>query len=93
MQNWIAAVVWIAMGGAIGLGMKAVVKLPDGAARGHTAVIFTLGAFAAVIGGMLGVGIFEFDDPRGLTAGGLGAGAVFAALMTALYRWSIRELT
>ena len=51
-----------------------------------------LGAFGAVIGGMLGVGIFEFDDPLALSAGGMGGAATFAVLMSFIYRWGIRGL-
>jgi hypothetical protein len=91
MQNWIGIGVWIVMGASIGLAMKVVVKRPE-ETPGHTPVIMALGAFAAVIGGMLGVGIFEFWEPLALTAGGMGAAFVFAALMTFIYRWGIRGL-
>lgn len=80
------------MGGSIGLGMKAVVKLPE-TTPGHSRLLFTLGAFAACIGGMLGVGILEFDDPVALSIGGMAGAVVFAAMMTWLYRWGIKALT
>lgn len=91
MQNWIGIGVWIVMGASVGLAMKVVVRRPE-ETPGHTSVIMALGAFAAVIGGMLGVGIFEFWEPLALTAGGMGAAFVFAALMTFIYRWGIRGL-
>ena len=55
-------------------------------------VIASLGAFAAVIGGMLGVGIFAFYDPTSLSLGGMGGALVFAVLMTWIYRWGTRSL-
>ena len=55
MENWIGIGIWIVMGGLIGLVMRAVVKRPD-ATPGHTTLIVVLGAFAAVVGGMLGSG-------------------------------------
>lgn len=91
MQNWIGIGVWIVMGAAIGLAMKVLVKRPE-ETPGHTPTLMALGAFAAVIGGMLGVGIFEFWEPLALSAGGMGAAFVFAALMTFIYRWGIRTL-
>ena len=79
------------MGSLIGSAMKAVIRRPE-ATSGHTFILVVLGAFAAVIGGMLGVGIFAFDDPRALTLGGM-AGAVFlSVLFTSIYRWGIRGL-
>ena len=49
-------------------------------------------AFASVIGGMLGVGIFHLYEPLAISPGGMGAAAVFAALMTFIYRWGVRGL-
>lgn len=92
MENWIGVGIWIIMGGVIGLAMKALVKLPE-ETPGHTTVLFVLGSFAAAIGGMLGVGIFEFYDPRSLSLGGMGSAFAFAALMTWTYRWGIKGLT
>ena len=92
MENWIGVGIWIVMGGVIGLAMKAVVKLPE-ETSGHTTVLFVLGSFAAAIGGMLGVGIFEFYDPKALSIGGMASAFVFAALMTWTYRWGIKGLT
>ncbi len=92
MENWIGAAVWVIMGGAIGLAMKLVVKNPR-ETRGHSTLLVVLGGFAAAIGGMLGVGIFEFYDPVALSPGGMAGAAVFAALMTWVYRWGVKGLT
>lgn len=89
MENWIGIGIWIVMGAAIGLIMKVIVKLPQ-ETPGHTPVLLALGAFAAVIGGMLGVGIFHLFEPLALSAGGMGAAFFFAALMTFIYRWGVR---
>ena len=92
MENWIGIGIWIVMGGVIGLGMKAAVKLPE-ETPGHTTILFVLGSFAAAIGGMLGVGIFEFDHPIALSPGGMISAFVFAVMMTWTYRWGIKGLT
>ena len=92
MENWIGVGVWIVMGIAIGLAMKLVVKRPE-TTPGHTRLLCALGAFAAVIGGMLGVGILEFDDPVALSVGGMAGAAALAVLMTWVYRWGIKGLT
>ena len=68
LQRWFGYLL-IVMGAAIGLGMRGLVKLPDETA-GHTPVLMALGAFAAVIGGMLGVGIFHLYEPMALSPGG-----------------------
>lgn len=91
MQNWIGIGIWIVLGVLIALGMKAVIKRPE-ETGGHTAVLAALGAFAAVIGGMLGVGILEFFDPRALSLGGMLGAVVFATFCSWLYRWGIRTL-
>ncbi|MDT8341029.1 MAG: hypothetical protein RQ751_05905 [Longimicrobiales bacterium] len=91
MENWIGIGVWIALGMAIGLLMKVLVKRPE-ETPGHTPILVVIGAFGAVIGGMLGVGIFHFFDPLALSAGGVAGAAAFAALMTWIYRWGIRGL-
>ena len=91
MQNWIGIAIWIIMGGAIGLAMKALIKRPEETA-GHTPVIMALGGFASVIGGMLGVGTFHLYEPLAISAGGMGGAAIFAALMTFVYRWGLRTL-
>ena len=91
MENWIGVGVWIVMGAFIALVMRAVIKRPE-ETPGHIPVLVLLGVFGAVIGGMLGVGIFEFDDPLALSAGGMGGAATFAVLMSFIYRWGIRGL-
>ena len=92
MENWIGVAVWVVVGVSIGLGMKVVVRL-DETSPGHTPVLCALGAFAAVIGGMLGVGILEFDRPVALSLGGMAGAVAFAALMTFVYRWGVTRLT
>ena len=92
MENWIGVAIWIVVGGCIGLAMKAVIKLPE-TTPGHSRLLFTLGAFAACIGGMLGVGIAEFDNPVALSIGGMAGAVIFAGLMTGIYRWGIKGLT
>jgi len=92
MENWIGIGIWIVMGALIGLFMKSIVKRPD-ATPGHTSIIVILGAFAAVVGGMLGVGIFAFSDPRALSAGGMVGAVALAILFTFVYRWGVRGLT
>jgi len=89
MQNWIGIGIWIVMGAVIGLAMKVLIKRPE-ETPGHTPILMALGAFAAVIGGMLGVGIFHLYEPLAISAGGMGAGFVFAVMMTFIYRWGIR---
>lgn len=91
MENWIGIGVWVAMGALIGLAMKALIRRPE-ATDGHTAILMVLGAFAAVVGGMLGVGLFAFEDPLALSAGGLAGAAFLASLFTFVYRWGIRGL-
>ena len=59
---------------------------------GHVPVLVVIGAFGAVIGGMLGVGIFEFNEPLALSAGGMAGAATFAVVMSFIYRWGIRGL-
>lgn len=91
MENWIGIGIWIVMGAVIGLAVRAVLGRTD-ETPGHGVVIAALGAFAAVIGGMLGVGIFHFYEPLALSLGGMASAAVFAALMTLIYRWGVRRL-
>jgi hypothetical protein len=91
MQNWIGIGIWIVLGMLIGMVMKAVIKRPE-ETPGHGAILAVLGAFGAVIGGMLGVGIIEFFDPKALSLGGMLGAVVFATFISWLYRWGIRTL-
>ena len=91
MQNWIGIGIWIILGALIAMGMKAVIKRPE-ETPGHAAILAALGAFGAVIGGMLGVGILEFFDPKALSLGGMLGAVVFATFMSWLYRWGSRAL-
>ena len=91
MQNWIGIDIWIIMGAAIGLMMRAAISRPE-EQPGHAQVIMALGAFASVIGGMLGVGIFHLFDPLALSTGGMAGAVFFATLMTFIYRWGLRTL-
>jgi hypothetical protein len=91
MENWIGIGIWTVAGGLVGLAMTAVFRQPK-ATAGHTALIMILGAFAAVVGGMLGVGLFSFHDPVALSPGGMVGAAFLAILFTFLYRWGTRSL-
>lgn len=93
MENWIGVGIWIVMGAVIGLSMKVLVKLDMQTTPGHTTLLMVLGAFAACIGGMLGVGLFEFYEPLAISAGGMGGAAVLALLLTYIYRWGVKGLT
>jgi hypothetical protein len=90
MENWIGIGLWIIMGGLVGLLMKTVFSRPE--APGHTVIIAVLGAFAAVVGGMLGVGLFEFQDPAAISLGGMAGAAALSTLFTFIYRWGVRGL-
>lgn len=91
MQNWIGIAIWIVMGAAIGLVMRVLIDRPE-EQPGHTQIIAVLGAFGALIGGMLGVGIFHLWEPVALSAGGMGGAVFLAVLMTFIYRWGLRTL-
>ncbi len=91
MENWIGVGIWIVMGMLIGLAMKLIIRRPDGA-PGHDLVLVALGGFAAVVGGMLGVGIASFYDPVALSAGGMGGATALSILLTGVYRWGVRGL-
>jgi uncharacterized transporter YbjL len=91
MQNWIGIAIWIIMGSSIGLVMRAIISRPE-EQPGHAQIIAVLGAFAAVIGGMLGVGTFHLYDPLAISVGGMAGAAIFAIMMTFLYRWGLRAL-
>ncbi len=89
MENWIGVGVWIALGAFIGLMMKVLVRRPE-ETSGHVLLLAIFGAFGAVIGGMLGVGVLEFDDPVALSSGGMIGAVILATLSAATYRWGIR---
>lgn len=91
MQNWIGIAIWIVMGAAIGLVMRVLIDRPE-EQPGHAQIIAVLGAFGALIGGMLGVGIFHLWEPVALSAGGMGGAVFLAVLMTFIYRWGLRTL-
>ena len=88
MENWIGIGIWIVMGAVVALAMRGVVKLDE--TPGHVPILLALGGFAAVIGGMLGVGIFEFDDPLALSTGGMGGALFLSVLLTWVYRWGVK---
>ena len=92
MENWIGIGVWIVLGALIGLSMMVLVQQPEHTA-GHKRLLATLGAFSAVVGGMLGVGIFHFREPLALSGGGMAGAVVVSALFTFIYRWGIRGMT
>jgi hypothetical protein len=91
MQNWIGIGIWIVLGALIALAVKAVIRRPE-ETEGHTAVLVALGSSGGVIGGMLGVGIIEFFDPKALSVGGMTGAVVLALFISWLYRWGIRAL-
>lgn len=91
MTNWIGVGIWILLGGAIGLSMKLLVHLEE-ETSGHATLLFFFGAFGAVIGGMLGVGLLEFDDPTALSLGGMAGAAALSAFLTFVYRWGVKRL-
>ncbi len=90
-NNFVGIGIWIVMGSAIAFVMRMAIKRPE-ETPGHVPVLVVLGAFGAVIGGMLGVGIFEFDEPLALSAGGMAGAATLAVVMSFIYRWGIRGL-
>lgn len=91
MINWIGVGIWILLGVALGLFTKLLVRLPD-ETSGHGSVLAILGAFGAVIGGMLGVGIFHFDDPVAVSVGGMAGAAFLALVLSGVYRWGVKRM-
>jgi hypothetical protein len=91
MENWIGVGVWIVLGTFIGLTMKLFVRRPD-EQPGHVLLLTVFGAFGAVIGGLLGVGYFHFEDPRSLSVGGMVGAFALSALLSWVYRWGSRAL-
>jgi len=91
MQNWIGIAIWIVMGAVVGLVMRALIQRPE-ETPGHTPILMVLGSFAAVIGGMLGVGIVHLYEPLALSVGGMTGAAIFSIMMTFVYRWGLRTL-
>ncbi len=90
-NNFVGIGIWIVMGAVISFVMRILIKRPE-ETPGHVPVLVAIGVFGAVIGGMLGVGIFEFDDPIAWSTGGIAGAATFAAVMSFIYRWGIRGL-
>ena len=91
MENWIGVGIWIVLGVLIAMVFKFAVKRPE-ETPGHTPILATIGAFGAVIGGMLGVGLGSFDDPTALSLAGMVGAVLLSALMSFLYRWGVRTM-
>ena len=91
MENWIGAGIWIILGVIVGTVVCAVVRVPD-AQPGNRFLAMVFGAFGAVVGGMLGVGIFEFGDERALSAGGMIGALALSVLMSWTYRWGSKSV-
>ena len=90
-NNFVGIGIWIVMGTVISFVMRILIMRPE-ETPGHVPVLVAIGVFGALIGGMLGVGIFEFDDPIAWSTGGIAGAATFAAFMSFIYRWGIRGL-
>lgn len=92
MENWIGIGLWIVLGGLIGFGMKVLIRGPENEQPGHVFLLAILGAFSAVVGGMLGVGFFHFFEPLALSPGGTGGAVALSTLLTWTYRRGSRTL-
>ncbi|MCE2455380.1 MAG: hypothetical protein J4G12_06100 [Gemmatimonadetes bacterium] len=92
MENWIGIALWLIIGAGIGLVVKSLRREPR-EQPGHAAVIAVLGAFGALIGGMLGVGTFHLDEPLSLSIGGMAGAVLLATVSAVLYRWGVRGMT
>lgn len=91
MENWIGIGIWIVLGLLIAMVTRMLIGRPE-ETRGHTVILGTLAAFAAVIGGMLGVGIGSFREPTALSLAGMVGAVFFSFLMSVVYRWGVRGL-
>tara|TARA_Y100000590_G_scaffold140051_1_gene160582 strand:- start:23713 stop:23991 length:279 start_codon:yes stop_codon:yes gene_type:complete len=91
MNNWIGIGVWIVMGILVSLLARIVIKQPEETV-GHVTILTLLGIFGAIIGGMLGVGIAEFEEPLAFSIGGIVGALIFSAFTSFMYRWGIRSL-
>lgn len=91
MENWIGVAVWVVLGVLVALAFRVLLKRPE-ETPGHAVILASLGAFGAVVGGMLGVGLFHLDEPLALSPGGMAGAVVLAAFMAGLYRWGVRGL-
>ncbi|MBH16075.1 MAG: hypothetical protein CME30_02175 [Gemmatimonadetes bacterium] len=91
MENWIGIGIWVIVGCFVGLLTRKLVRRPE-ETSGHLPILLVLSSFGAAIGGMLGVGIFEFQDPIALSPGGMGGAIAFSFLISFIYRWGIRGL-
>ncbi|MBI4520617.1 MAG: hypothetical protein HY701_07250 [Gemmatimonadetes bacterium] len=90
IQNFIGIALWIAIGVVAGLLMKTLVRRPEDDRGSGTLVLVFLSVFGALIGGMLGVGIFHLREPLALSSGGIGGAIFLSVFMGWLYRWGIR---
>ncbi len=91
MENWIGIGIWILVGCFVALITRKLIRRPEETV-GHLPILLVLSSFGAVIGGMLGVGIFEFQDPAAISSGGMGGAIFFSFLIAFIYRWGIRGL-
>ena len=91
MENWIGIGIWILVGCSVGLLIRRLIKRPE-ETHGHLMILLVLSSFGAIIGGMLGVGLFEFQNPAALSPGGMGGAVGFSILISFIYRWGIRGL-
>jgi hypothetical protein len=92
VQNWIGIGVWIVLGVVIAMAIKVMIKRPE-ETPGHGTILAVLGAFGAVIGGMLGVGILEiWNGVHALSFGGMLGAVLLSTFISTIYRWGIRGL-
>ena len=91
MENWIGIGIWIAVGCMVGLLMRKIISRSE-ETPGHLPILLVLSSFGATIGGMMGVGIFEFQEPVALSPGGMAGAIFFSFFISFIYRWGIRGL-